>query len=411
MTDVSIVLFANNGAVSLQDAMRNLRDTLPGGCQIVVMARECREDVATYLTRQCLKGHIAGFGFDPQGIGRSHCGMDGAFYLTDGQLLVRVQDDLRFSPGWLEKVTETLEQHQDIGCLGLLPPRQQRRRGRPPKPRSEAEIAESVDLALLRDPARRLPRARAPDAQRAHRVGLPLPEAPQGDGHAARLSSRTGHGGLDAGGRPDDALAIPEGGLPVHGGPLGAMKRIQQVYRVADDVVLTCMSCGNTELEVLSAQVEFCPDDVPVGYSYTMRCHECRESTTRRMCSSNAPGKASGRPSSGRRGTPRRAAAVGERRGAGGRLSPVRLQPGLALRHHRLGAQHLGRRGDPRRGRRRAQVDAFAAALPREAPPRSFIASLERSPAVPTGDAAFVILESAVDPDGLPARLARHRDL
>jgi len=46
-----------------------------------------------------------------------------------------------------------------------------------------------------------------------------------------------------------------------------------------------------------------------------------------------------------------------------------------------------------------AQVQAFVAALPQEAPPRSFIASLEASPAEPTGDASFVILESAVDPE------------
>ena len=46
-----------------------------------------------------------------------------------------------------------------------------------------------------------------------------------------------------------------------------------------------------------------------------------------------------------------------------------------------------------------AEVEAFVAALPAEAPPRSFIASLEASPAEPTGEASFVILESAVDPD------------
>ena len=277
MTDVSIVLFANNGAVLLQDAMRNLRDTLPDGCQIVVMARECREDVATYLTRQCLKGHIAGFGFDPQGIGRSHCGMDGAFYLTEGRLLVRVQDDLRFVPGWLEKVTETLQQHQDIGCLGLLLPRQQKRRGRPPKPRSEAEISESVDwrcFATRRDVFLEHERQMlneligwdCPFQKRLKEMGMRLAYLP---GQVTIVSTHEV--------AAEDALAIPEGGLPVHGGPLGAMKRVEQVYRVGDDVVLTCMSCGNTELEVLSAQVEFCPHDVPVGYSYTMRCHECHE--------------------------------------------------------------------------------------------------------------------------------------
>ncbi|MBN2203516.1 MAG: carbamoyltransferase HypF [Thermoleophilia bacterium] len=44
-------------------------------------------------------------------------------------------------------------------------------------------------------------------------------------------------------------------------------------------------------------------------------------------------------------------------------------------------------------------VDGFVEALPREAPPRSYIASLERSEAAPEGHTAFTILESSVDPD------------
>jgi hydrogenase maturation protein HypF len=44
-------------------------------------------------------------------------------------------------------------------------------------------------------------------------------------------------------------------------------------------------------------------------------------------------------------------------------------------------------------------VDGFVEALPRQAPPRSYIASLERSEAAPEGHAAFTILESSVDPD------------
>ena len=45
-----------------------------------------------------------------------------------------------------------------------------------------------------------------------------------------------------------------------------------------------------------------------------------------------------------------------------------------------------------------AAVDAFVAALPREAPPRAFIAELVAEPATPQGSAGFVILGSAVDP-------------
>jgi len=44
------------------------------------------------------------------------------------------------------------------------------------------------------------------------------------------------------------------------------------------------------------------------------------------------------------------------------------------------------------------RLEAFVEALPREAPPRSHIASYERAPAEPEGAGAFVILESAAEP-------------
>jgi len=46
-----------------------------------------------------------------------------------------------------------------------------------------------------------------------------------------------------------------------------------------------------------------------------------------------------------------------------------------------------------------ADVETFALALPREAPPRSHIAALERTRAEPQGATAFLILDSAVDAD------------
>ncbi|HZL64939.1 MAG TPA: acylphosphatase, partial [Thermoleophilia bacterium] len=46
-----------------------------------------------------------------------------------------------------------------------------------------------------------------------------------------------------------------------------------------------------------------------------------------------------------------------------------------------------------------AAVEAFATALPLEAPPRSHIAEYQRADAEPEGTEAFVILGSAVDPD------------
>lgn len=280
MSDVSIVLFATGGVVPLRDAVRNLLETGGDGCQIVVMAHECREDVATYLTRECLKGTIAGFGFDPQAGDRSRCGFDGVFYLTSGRLLVRTQDDVRFRPGWLERTAEVLERDPKIGCLGYLPAEQRRRRGRPPKPRGEAETVAQMDWrcfatrrdVILEHEPRLLHEAAAgwdcPFRRRLREMNLRLAYLPA---QATAVSDRRGP-------LPEDLESPPEAALPLHGGELGAKQRLQQVYRVGDDLAMTCLSCGNTELEVLTAQVEFChAHQVPVGFSYTLRCSVCRE--------------------------------------------------------------------------------------------------------------------------------------
>ena len=82
------------------------------------------------------------------------------------------------------------------------------------------------------------------------------------------------------------ALRGPErpGRLRPRGGPAGARGRVrryaasQQAYQLGDDVLLTCMACGGTELEVLAARIRFCePHQVAIGFWYELRCPECNE--------------------------------------------------------------------------------------------------------------------------------------
>ena len=56
------------------------------------------------------------------------------------------------------------------------------------------------------------------------------------------------------------------------------MQRLEQAYDLGDDVLLTCMACGGTELEVLAARITFCDaHQVAVGFWYELRCPECNE--------------------------------------------------------------------------------------------------------------------------------------
>ena len=73
-------------------------------------------------------------------------------------------------------------------------------------------------------------------------------------------------------------VAVAEDDLPPHGGATGALRRLRPPFQMGEDVLMTCMACGASELEVLATRIKFCAaHGVAVGHLYEFRCPECSE--------------------------------------------------------------------------------------------------------------------------------------
>ncbi|HJW75083.1 MAG TPA: glycosyltransferase family A protein [Thermoleophilia bacterium] len=280
MGSASVILFTDHRVDAVRAALHGIWDTA-APYELVVMASRRDDEIADYLMRQYRRSRISSVVFDTSAAARSHCGLDRGFHFTTGKYLVRVQDGLAFSPGWLELATAALETHPEIGCLGLLDANGRSRRGRPPKPRRVALPVECVSTTCFITPHELFERHESEllgelpadhclyqELLREMRKELAyLPGLVKHDG--AGVSREVTVAG--------DHFEI-EADLPFHDLDSGAEQRLHQVYELGEDVLLTCMSCGSNELEVLAATVEFCAaHGTPVGHTYTLRCGSCRE--------------------------------------------------------------------------------------------------------------------------------------
>jgi len=247
--------------------------------------------------------------------------------------------------------------------LGLVLDDEPRRRGRPPKVRSPEEVdhvdlrAFAVTQTVLREHMSELKGDRCADGcrfqYRLRQLGYRIAYLP---------------GQLAAGGRlaAGPSGAELEADLAFHPGEREAMARLQQSYRLGEEVLTpappaTTRSSRSWPRRSTSARPTTCRS------ATRTRCAAPAATgcASRRTTSSDARpdaraagGRVSGavrRRVAGRPGRLDGAPPARARRGAGGRLSSVRLQPGAALRRQRLGAQHLGRGRDPGRGRHRAR--------------------------------------------------------
>lgn len=281
MSDVGIVLVVRNGLPALRTVLHGIRDTVAPPYELAILADDCHEQDATYLLRQYLRGHITAYEIGSAERQGSHCGLDRAYRLVGGDYLLRLDDSVDLQPGWLDKAVAAMEAEPGIGCLSLVePPDFHRKRGRPATVHVKPLACASLDMRCFI--TRR-------ELVTEHERAL-MAEQPSGSCAFQSFLVESGFelAYLPGAARPLDVRALAsapaalalqrEAGRPPHEGATGAMQRLEQAYHLGDDVLLTCMACGGTELEVLAARIIFCEaHQVAIGFWYELRCPECGE--------------------------------------------------------------------------------------------------------------------------------------
>ena len=272
---VSIAVVSTHGVGPLRTTLHRLRETTPSDVELIVLAAQHYEDVVGYVTRHYLRGDVSAIALEASEREVAHCGIDTAFQMSNGELLVRLQDDVVLQPDWFDAVVAALRDDPRIGMLGLVQDDEPRRRGRPPKS-PQPEDVDGIDLrafavtqAVLREHPGELRGERCAEGcrfqQRLRALGYRLAYLP---------------GKVKAGGgsfvRPSGVGL--EADLELHPGARETMARLRQSYRLGEEVLLPCHVCDEEEFEVLGAQIEFCErHGVATGFTYTLRCVGCRQ--------------------------------------------------------------------------------------------------------------------------------------
>ncbi|MCU0258822.1 MAG: hypothetical protein MUF56_07335 [Solirubrobacteraceae bacterium] len=276
---VAVALFATHGLVPLRRTLVSLREGADAATEVVVFAPGAPEMVATYLTRQYMRGRIAGFELTNREPDDRHCGLGRAYRVTAAGYLLRAEDTLEFEPGWLTAVLGAMDGDPDIGLLTLTRPAQPRGRGRPPKVRCEVEVVDHADLRAFVTRRELFARHESESMGEQRGDGCPYQRHLKSihkklaclPGLVRPLADEVLTPWLD----PLEAL---EAALPAHQGAAGALQHLRQDYHLGDDVLLTCMACGATTLEVLAARLKFCAQhQVAIGFMYELRCPDCGE--------------------------------------------------------------------------------------------------------------------------------------
>ncbi len=264
---------STHGLAALRATLRGVHESVDRDIEVIVLAARHDDGVLDYLNRHYLRGDVAAIALAASETEVVHCGIDLAFGLSSGAIVVRLPDDLLFAPGWLDAVVDVLQADPEIGMLGLVLDDEPPRRGRPPKVRPPHQVeridprAFAVTRAVLREHAVELKGDHCLSGcrfqDRLQELGL----------HMAYLP-----GQLAAGNRlvVGPSGAELEADLAFHPGEREAMGGLHQSYALGEVVLTPCSLCDEEEFEVLAVQIDFCePHGVPIGHTYALRCTGC----------------------------------------------------------------------------------------------------------------------------------------
>jgi hypothetical protein len=271
-----VAVFSNRDLASLRRTLHSVWDVAREQHEIIVLTSRLDDDTAGYLVRQYQRGRIASFGLDRPDRRGWHCDLDRAFPVSTGEYVARVGDDIDVRTGWLNQALDVMEAIPTIGCLGLIRGSGRHRPGRLRSLGSGALQADDVDTRcfvtrrhLFEQHDRKLPRRSVEGScayqARLRKLGFEIAYLP-----GLVMVVETGPQ------RPAQTKDKIDGDIPVHDPLTLPMRKIRQTYELGEEVLLTCVACGNGALEVLAAEVEFCAGhSVPVGHTYTLHCHRC----------------------------------------------------------------------------------------------------------------------------------------
>ncbi len=120
MRFASLIVLSFNRKEYLEKSLRSLQLNTRYPHQIIVMDDASDEETQQWLfamMRAQKISHVVFNSHHNQGIGVA---MNRGFAMSRGDIVMKLDADLLYKPGWLTEVVRLLDTHQKIGCVGLF---------------------------------------------------------------------------------------------------------------------------------------------------------------------------------------------------------------------------------------------------------------------------------------------------